>query len=88
MDGHRTGLSALAHNRNKLQELLVLHTSPDISILGGSVSSALLSLPDLHLHLIRDRAATRMVSNRRALRSDGVVARTAGPPLWLCRTGF
>jgi hypothetical protein len=49
MDCHHTSLSALARDRNELQGLLVLHTSSDISILGGSVARTLLSLPDLFL---------------------------------------
>jgi hypothetical protein len=49
VDGHHTGLSTLARDRSKLQGLLVLHTSSDISILGGGVSRTLPSLPDLFL---------------------------------------
>lgn len=49
MDGRHTGLSALARDCNKLQGLLVLRTSSDISRLGGNVSRTLLSLPDLFL---------------------------------------
>jgi hypothetical protein len=50
MDCHHTSLSALARDHNKLQGLLVLRTSSDISILGGSVSRTVLSLPDLFLY--------------------------------------
>jgi hypothetical protein len=49
MDCNHTGLSALARDRNKLQGLLVLHTSSDISLLGGNVSRTLLSLPNFLL---------------------------------------
>jgi hypothetical protein len=89
MDYHYTGLSALARDRNKLQGLLVLHTSSDISILGGSVSRTLLSLPDLFLCRLLTRAATtRVVSKFRAFRSEGVIARASSPPPGLCRAEF
>jgi hypothetical protein len=79
MDGHHTGLSALARDHNKLQGLLVLHTPPDIFTLGGGVSVTLLSLPYLLLRRFLNRTATRVVSKRRAFRSEGDVARAASP---------
>jgi hypothetical protein len=88
MDGHHTGLSALARDHNKLQGLLVLHTSSDISTLGRSVSRTLLSLPNLFLCRLLTHATTRMVSNFRAFRTDGVIARATNTLPGLCRAEF
>lgn len=88
MDGHHTSLSALARDHSKLQGLLVLHTSSDISILGGSVSRTLLSLPSLFLRRLLTHATTRMVSSFRAFRTEGDIARATSPPPGLRRAEF
>jgi hypothetical protein len=88
MDGHLAGLSGLAGDHNKLQGLLVLHTSSDISILGKSVSRTLLPLPDLFLYRLLARTTTRMVPKFRAFRSESVIACATSPPPGLCRAEF